>query len=997
MLSSAANSGTFAPCYGRLKANKRWFALLLIALSPHICWANAPKADSRTTIGNLDSQTRAQLAKASVPFVPNAGQWDSRAAFAAQTFAGTLFVTHDGELVYSLPGRTVGACSTALSTQRSDTKPPPTARAPGWALTETLVDATGKARRVVTKAFPIGESPTATTVSYATGAVAQPQDEGLPSFERVNLGEMYPGVNVQLRAAHSKAGNNVEKIFTVAPQHDPKQIRIKLAGAQKIEINGKGELIAHTGNGPVAFTAPIAFQENDQGERVMVDVVYQLVGADLAALSGTPPSDADPRLRGESPTDRATSYTFTLGAYDTTRPLTIDPLLASTYLGGGNFDQINAIAVHPHSGQVYVAGETQSSPFPQTASGAQASASGGSCFVSRYSADLQQLLQSTYVGNGNVRCRAMVIHPGGGVVYVAGSASGTSTFPSVIMTSAIQPTHADANDFGATDGFVALLSADLRSLTKATFFGGATGIGSEEQINTIAVHPHTGFVHIAGETASGTLPGIAVGTQTTPRGSVDAFTARLPADLVGSMVNPARYTFLGGNDLDNGNALAIDPRSGDVFVAGTAGGGLPAAMFSGATPIAYAGSGDAFVARLKQDLSAVVRATYLGGTGYDQARSIAMHPLTGEVVVAGITLSSNLPQSLGGAQPDFGGGLSDGFVGRLSADLTAILQTTYLGGMGNDCEIRCQVAIHPQTGEVFVAGDTTGSLPIALVADGYQSTDGGNTLRDAFIVRLNAELTARRAGTYLGGAGIDIPRAIAIEPNGGSVYVAGYNDFGGFPTVNAQQSTSGGIIDGFVSRFSTDLTLVNRTPNPFSFIHQSNVPPNSTRTSNEVQIIITPTPPDNHQVAYVSGGTNSEFCVTNTAGCCATPLLPACSGGFATGWINAPYEFLSGDRITVRHTSAASGTAETKLIISGTAYPFRTSTGNANIACNLDMNGDNVLSAAVEGLILVRAMLGFGGNAAVAGTEITPFAWESTLRPAINQHCGTNFPFTPII
>ena len=52
-----------------------------------------------------DASTLQKLNRASVPFVVNAGQWDKRAAFAAQTFAGTVFVTTDGALVYSLPGQ----------------------------------------------------------------------------------------------------------------------------------------------------------------------------------------------------------------------------------------------------------------------------------------------------------------------------------------------------------------------------------------------------------------------------------------------------------------------------------------------------------------------------------------------------------------------------------------------------------------------------------------------------------------------------------------------------------------------------------------------------------------------------------------------------------------------------------------------------------------------------------------------------------------------------
>jgi hypothetical protein len=1023
--------------------------IAFLCVYPRLGWAISEKAVSPSSSPPTLATAQQKLAAMRVSFVPNAGQWDARAAFAAQTFAGTLFVTTEGQMVYSLPAKRIDAPAGVgavhgTGANASDPSPfkgdgdthiafgsgkgmgfggsanllakephphprPPLegegakrGRTPGWVLTETLVDANGQPRsmRQSTLKAPAGYGPMEGKVSYATAQ----HTENLNTYERVNLGEMYPGINVQLRATHTKAGGNVEKVFTVAPNHDPKQIQIKLAGAQKLEINSKGELIAHTGNGPVAFTAPIAFQENDQGERVSVAVAYALTpspfkgearrgmgfGSNLAPQSNEPHPHPRPPLEGEGAETNATTYTFTLGAYDAARPLTIDPLLASTYLGGTAGDQINAIVVHPHSGQVYVAGFTQSLSFPQSSGGAQTSVSGTSCFVSRYSADLQQLLQSTYLGNGNVRCRAIATHPGSGVVYVAGSARSTSSFPAGSMTDAIQATHADSGDPVATDGFVALLSADLRTLSKATLFGGVTP-ASEEQINAIAVHPLTGFVHIVGTTSSSTLPGTVGGTQTTPGGgSVDAFTARLPADLMGPAATSVRYTFIGGNNNDLGNALAIDSRTGDVFVAGYSGGGFPPAMLSGAAQGTHAGSGDAFVARLKQDLSAVVRATYLGGSAFDEALSIALYPHSGEVLVAGTTVSSNLPLSAGGAQPAFAGGTYDGFVGRLSADLTAILQTTYLGGTADDCQFACQIAIHPISGEVFVAGDTTGNLLAALVADGNQSIYGGASF-DAFIVRLNAALTARRAGTYLGGAGQEASYAIAIEPNGGSVYVAGFNNSGGFPTVNAPQGTFGGNGDGFVSRLSTDLTAVNRTPNPFSFIHQSNVPPASTRTSNEVQIIITPTPPDNHQVAYVSGGANSEFCVTNTAGCCLLAAPATSCSGFASGWITAPYEFLSGDRIAVRHSAAfPSGTEETRLIISGTAYPFRSSTGNANIACNLDMNADNNLSATIEGLILVRAMLGFSSAATVAGTGVTQGNWDG-MRPQINANCGTNF------
>ncbi len=53
----------------------------------------------------IDPADQQRLAALVVPFVPNAGQWDEQAAFAAKTFAGMLFVTTEGKLVYRLPGR----------------------------------------------------------------------------------------------------------------------------------------------------------------------------------------------------------------------------------------------------------------------------------------------------------------------------------------------------------------------------------------------------------------------------------------------------------------------------------------------------------------------------------------------------------------------------------------------------------------------------------------------------------------------------------------------------------------------------------------------------------------------------------------------------------------------------------------------------------------------------------------------------------------------------
>ena len=105
----------------------------------------------------VDPAVNQKLARMSVPFVPNHGQWDRQDAFAAQTFAGTLFVTSEGKLVYSLPGKPVADEVSTPAQQRPSSDERNTEHTPGWVLTETFVDA----KRQAIIAAPTGYRPAA--------------------------------------------------------------------------------------------------------------------------------------------------------------------------------------------------------------------------------------------------------------------------------------------------------------------------------------------------------------------------------------------------------------------------------------------------------------------------------------------------------------------------------------------------------------------------------------------------------------------------------------------------------------------------------------------------------------------------------------------------------------------------------------------------------------------------------------------------------------------
>ena len=176
----------------------------------------------------------------------------------------------------------------------------------------------------------------------------------------MQLGEVYPGCNPQLRAI----GNNIEKIFTVAPGQNPTHIQLKLDGTDRLEINAAGQLAALTGNGRISFSAPIAFQEDAKGNRDPVNVAYAL-NADQAR------------------------YGFTLGPFDESRPLIIEPLLQSSYRGGSGPEQALALTVHPANGEVIVVGITGSVNLPGRAVGAQTIRGGiFDAFVSRLTSNL---------------------------------------------------------------------------------------------------------------------------------------------------------------------------------------------------------------------------------------------------------------------------------------------------------------------------------------------------------------------------------------------------------------------------------------------------------------------------------------------------------------------------------------------------------------------------------------------------------------------------------
>ena len=732
-------------------------ALLALAI---MVFASSAQATNPPATPELPAVQEA-IAGLAVPFEENRGQFEPEVAYLARTFAGAVFVTRDGRLVYSLPGRAIETGTDDAATEgRLASSSRPAERGPGWALEERLLDSRPLA--------PQGTTPAVTHVTRFTPKGTFQAE----TWQGVRLGEAWAGIEVELAAR----GRNFEKLFHVAPGADPEAIRVGLRGAEGVHVAADGRLVVGTGNGEIAYTAPVAWQEIG-GERRPVAVRYALLAPE-AGVEGS-------------------AYGFALGAYDRHHPLTIDPLIQSTYLGGSGGEIVAALALAAN-GDVLVAGETGSTDLPGTAGGAQASHGGGSDgFVARLSGDLRTLVQSTYLGGGDRdEIRTLTLAANGDVLV--GGVTSSPIFPGT--AGGAQPTYGG----GAYDGFIARLSGDLTSLQQSTYLGGS-GWGE-----TLALAlADNGDVLVGGFTSSTDFPGTAGGALPTHGGSLfDGFVSRLSGDLTSLQ----QSTYLGGSEYDFVHALTL-AANGDVLVGGhTLSPDLPSAA-GGAQPY-FGGGTDGFVARLSRDLTSLEQSTYLGGSEYDYVYVLTL-TVGGEVLVGGVTYSSDLPGTAGGAMPYYGGG-GDGFVARLSGDLAVLQQSTYLGGSVGDYVLALVLAAN---GDVLVGGDT-GSTNLPGTAGGAQPAFSGSS--DGFVARLSDDLTDLQQSTYLGGSGSDYARALALAANG-DVLVAGATGSPDLPrTANGAQTTLGGWTDGFIARLSGDLRAVS--PQTITFPPQADQP-----------------------------------------------------------------------------------------------------------------------------------------------------------------------------
>jgi hypothetical protein len=672
-----------------------------------------------------------------VYFVPNQGQADDRVSFYVQGDDKTVYFAPDG--------------LTITMNHQGPRNPQESER---WAV---KLDFLGAKEGVK----PEGLEKTGAVISYFRG---KPEEwkTGLSAYSRIIYRELWPGIDL----AYKGELDQLKYEFIVRPRADPSLIKLAYRGVEDVSLTEDGRLSVKTPAGTFKDDVPLAYQQEDEGPRIVIPTAYTV----------------EPAMT--LPEGREFVYAFEVGDYDRNRILVIDPavLVYCGYIGGLNEDGSKSIAAD-NQGNAYVTGYTYSdeTSFPATV-GPDLTFNGG---MNSYVAKIDALGNFIYCGyiaaaGGGDFCAIAV--DDSGCAYVTQSTNLTeAAFPVTVGP--------DLTHNGALDAFVAKVNPAGTALVYCGYIGGA----GDDVVLGVAID-EVGNAYVAGYTQSTetTFP-VKVGPDLTSNGLQEAFVAKV--NSAGTALDYCGY--IGGSADDAGTGIAVDD-SGNAYVVGMPGSaqGFPLTV---GPDLTFNGGCEIFVAKVKASGIGLDYCGVIGGSADEAWPNIAADS-SGNAYVYATTYSSqtSFPVKVG---PDltYNGDL-DNFVAKVNSSGTGLIYCGYIGGSGWDNDGGIAV---DNSGNAYITGITYSSEASFPVVGGPDLTYNGG--QDAFVAKINASGTALAYCGYIGGANEERGHGISVDGSG-NAYVSGFtaSSQATFPTVGGPDLTYNGGGDAFVARVAPD-------------------------------------------------------------------------------------------------------------------------------------------------------------------------------------------------
>ena len=640
--------------------------------------------------------------------------------------------------------------------------------------------------------------------SYSNYFIKNSSIPDVKEYETIKFTNLWPNINLELTS--DTAGCRIK--YTLAPGANAENIKYKFVGGSNFVNNSSGLSMNNPFNNSLNIAKHTISQNGISKGSAAVSIVSnfdQTTQIWSCAVSGIVATN---------------SYTVQNIITDRSGPSIPEPIFQGdnrrwgTYYGGSAYDGVNDVFV-TNANEIIACGQTQSLNFPFDPNALYPSLNANTdAFVVKFYANRSRAFSTYFGGNFTDVARAVTVSSNGDI-YFAGYTN-SNNYPLQPLTGAFFQNF----NAGNSDAVITRLSADGLYKLWSTYQGGS----NFDEITSIGITT-SNEIYVVGNTSSSNFPIVnktnafnqsysqCLNIQSTDNSFIARF--NVGNSLVWS-------TYYGGRFGDYFNSITIDANNLPIVLGatnsatsingacGVYNNPMPVCGPAGSYQQTYSGNNksDNYIVKFNSANQVYWASCYgssssnegSGITGLLSPRSIIVNG-TGDIIFISGTDGAIPMSNYGNNQTTYGGGLTDAYLARFTANGT-LTWRTYLGGSGADFPS----GIALLSGNQYLAvGSTTSSNFPTLTNNAIFFDNTLSGLSDGFQTYFRPT-NNRYHSTLFGSIGDDYPYAVATDKaSRENIIIVGETSNLQFPVKDLLGTTdyfddsyNGGSSDGFL-------------------------------------------------------------------------------------------------------------------------------------------------------------------------------------------------------